>query len=309
MDLNWRHVAAADEPTLDEPIPWSRSLEMNSKSAGHACPACGEVADRIFRYSVNGCNIWQCRNCGLGCADASQFDPKKYYTAEYFSGSHSDGYADYLGAAPVLSREFASSVKFIRHFCDKGHLLELGCAYGLFLKEAEPFFDVAGIEIADDAAQYARQSGLKVLSGVADEENLDKVGMVDVIVLFDVIEHLVDPRQTLALCTRHLRPGGIIVVTTGDFASYVARITGRRWRLMTPPQHLWFFTRPSMSRLATSLGLSLEYADHPWKIVPLTLIHFQLRRMLGLRPGHAWSSRVGIPVNLFDAMRLVFRKG
>jgi hypothetical protein len=39
------------------------------------------------------------------------------------------------------------------------------------------------------------------------------------------------------------------------------------------------------------------------------LIAFQLRRMLGLRrQGVATASRIGVPVNLFDAMRVVLRK-
>ena len=84
---------------------------------------------------------------------------------------------------------------------------------------------------------------------------------------------------------------------------------GAKWRLMTPPQHLWFFTQESMRRMAAGLGLSVEHVDHPWKIVPASLIAFQLRRMLGLgAAGVATASRIGIPVNLFDAMRIVLRK-
>ncbi len=119
----------------------------------------------------------------------------------------------------------------------------MGCAYGFFLQEAKPFFEVAGIELAEDAAAHARQSGLNVLTGVADEASLARLGAMDVIVLLDVIEHLPSPRDTLALCARHLNPGGIIVITTGDFGSLSARLAGARWRLMTPPQHLWFFSR------------------------------------------------------------------
>ena len=75
---------------------------------------------------------------------------------------------------------------------------------------------------------------------------------------------------------------------------------------MTPPQHLWFFTQESMRRLSGGLGLSVEHLDHPWKIVPASLIAFQLRRMLGLRGrGVTSASRIGVPVNLFDAMRVV----
>jgi len=78
---------------------------------------------------------------------------------------------------------------------------------------------------------------------------------------------------------------------------------------MTPPQHLWFLTRASMRRMARTLGFAVEHVDHPWKIVPASLIAFQLRRMLGLRAAPARSaSRLGLPVNLFDAMRVVLRK-
>ena len=197
----------------------------------------------------------QCEDCGLGRTETSGFDPAAYYTEDYFSGRHSDGYSDYLGAEPVLRREFARSVEFIRSYRGDGKLLELGCAYGFFLMEAARHFDVAGIELAEEAAAHGRRAGLKVVQGMADEANLRQIGHVDVIVLFDVIEHLPDPRETLALCYRQLNPGGIIVITTGDFGSMAAKLAGVRWRLMTPPQHLWFFTQESMRRMSARSGV------------------------------------------------------
>jgi hypothetical protein len=101
-----------------------------------ACIACDKNTSHVFRFKVNGCEIWQCEDCGLGRAETSTFDPKTYYTADYFSGSRGDGYSDYLGAEPVLRREFARSVDFVRRFAHSGRLLDLGCAYGFFLKEA-----------------------------------------------------------------------------------------------------------------------------------------------------------------------------
>ena len=274
------------------------------------CSACGRVTSQALRFHANGCAIWQCVTCGLGRADTKDFDPGAYYTAEYFSGGHRDGYSDYRGAEPVLRREFAHSVDFVRRFRDGGRLLDVGCAYGFFLKEAKRHFEVWGIELAEDAAESCRQAGLNVLSGMADEANMTRIGEVDVITMFDVVEHLPQPRETLALCVRYLKPGGVIVITTGDFASLAARWAGTKWRLMTPPQHLWFFTRESLRRMAATLGLTMEHFEHPAKIVPLSLIVFQLRRMIGLRgPPVAIASQMGIPVNLFDAMRVVLRKG
>jgi SAM-dependent methyltransferase len=274
------------------------------------CPACGRATAQHFLYSKSGCDILKCVACGLGRAQTIDFDPDTYYTGDYFSGKYADGYADYRGAEAVLRREFSNTVDFIRKYRDGGRLLDVGCAYGFFLQEAKRSFDVAGIEIAEDAAAYCRERGLRVLSGIADESNLSQLGQMDVIVLLDVIEHLPNPSETLALCARQLRPGGIILVTTGDFASPYARLFGKSWRLMTPPQHLWYFTRASIERISQPLGLVLESYDHPWKIVPISLIAFQIKRMLGMRTIPASTrSTTGLPVNLFDAMRIVLRKG
>jgi len=285
------------------------ALAETRTAAVQFCPACGCETVQQFLYSKNGCAILRCNSCGLGRTEASNFDPETYYTGDYFSGQHADGYADYLGAEAVLRREFAGIVETLRDHHRSGTLLDVGCAYGFFLQEAKRYYDVAGIELADDAVQHARRNGLNVVRGIADAPTLSQFGRQDIITLLDVIEHVPDPHETLSVCAGKLNPGGLLLLTTGDFGSHVARMTGKGWRLMTPPQHLWFFTRASMEKLAAALGLQLIAFDHPWKVVPLSLIVFQLRRMVGLptnvRPG---GSAIGLPVNLFDAMRVVMRK-
>jgi SAM-dependent methyltransferase len=271
------------------------------------CPACGMRTTQRFLYAKNRCEIFQCVRCRLGRTQTPAFDPAGYYTQGYFSGDHADGYADYLGSEPVLQREFARTVDFIRRYRRSGKLVEVGCAYGFFLQQAKRYFTVSGIELADHAAAYCRRHGLAVETGTAETIARAEGGPFDVIVLLDVIEHLPDPRAIMTAFARALAPGGVIVLTTGDFGSLPARAAGSAWRLMTPPQHLWFFTRESMQRLAAGAGLVIASLDHPWKFVPLALVAYHLGRMAGLRMKLP-ASRIGLPINLFDAMRIVLRR-
>jgi 2-polyprenyl-3-methyl-5-hydroxy-6-metoxy-1,4-benzoquinol methylase len=273
------------------------------------CPACGCATSHEHLYTKQGCDILRCQACGLGRAEACGFDAASYYNDEYFCGRHADGYADYVGAEFILRRQFARDVRRIRRLRPSGRLLEIGCAHGFFLQEAKRYFDVIGIELAAEAAAHCRRNGLNVITGAVCPDLLERVGPVDVVVMLDVIEHLPDPHEALSLCARRLRPGGLIVLTTGDFGSLAARCAGVGWRLMTPPQHLWFFTVESFRRWTPHLGMQLRAVDHPWKLVPLSLIAFQLARMTGRRwvtPSRV--NRMGVPVNLFDAMRIVMER-
>jgi SAM-dependent methyltransferase len=241
--------------TVVERQRWTDTSVSSDDMRPIACPACGRLTHHRFLYVKNDCGIVRCEECGLGRALTKGFDLNSYYTGDYFSGKHADGYADYRGAERTLRREFAETVRFIRTLHPSGRLLDVGCAYGFFLQEAKPFFDLSGIEIAQDAAEHCRRSGLNVLTGQAEGGILRELGTFDIITLLDVIEHLPSPRETVALLAQHLNPGGLLVVTTGDFGALSARLAGRRWRLMTPPQHLWFFSQESMRRMMTSLGL------------------------------------------------------
>src|SRR5215471_3848057 len=272
------------------------------------CPACGERSLQALLYVKNDCDIRRCNVCGMGQTDTTGFDPTNYYTDEYFSGGRVDGYADYAATEPVLRRQFVREVAFLRRHCPTGRVVEIGCAFGFFLQEARRYFTVGGIELSEAAASHCRDAGLHVVTGEASEQMLGLFAPVDVFVLFDVIEHLSDPFDTLRRCIHCLKPGGRIVLTTGDFGSPVARLTGKHWRLMTPPQHLWFFTGESFRRWGSRVGMRIESYSHPWKIVPLSLIAFQFARTVGHSVTLPIGARVGVPVNLFDAMRIVLRK-
>ena len=77
---------------------------------------------------------------------------------------------------------------------------------------------------------------------------------------------------------------------------------------MTPPQHLFYFSRATLRALLERLGFAVVRCDRPWKYVPLGLAAYQVGSRLGMRLKPLESIRLGVPVNLFDTVRVVARK-
>jgi 2-polyprenyl-3-methyl-5-hydroxy-6-metoxy-1,4-benzoquinol methylase len=274
------------------------------------CEACGSKRNPYFRFQRWGYDIFRCPECGLGTTHTrSDFDPKRIYTRAYFNGGRKDGYANYLASESVLRREFRTSLAALgRQGRTGGRLFEIGAAYGFFLEEACSSFDVHGIEPCEHAAAFCRDRGLPVMTGFLAEHHFG-AGPFDAVVMFDVIEHLGNPFEVLRIAHRHMSPGSHLLVTTGDWDTVLSRLMGPRWRLITPPQHLFFFSKRSIFRMLTRAGFSVVSFERPTKQVPIDLVLYQAERMLGRTPkAHAWLSRFSLPMNLFDAMRVIATK-
>ena len=274
---------------------------------------CGSMEKRPVVIRKNGFDITRCVACGVGRSMIDHFDPEGLYTAAYFNGKVEGAYVDYEGSQVTLRREFRNQVEFLKSLLPAGgKLLEIGCAYGFFLQEAQSSFDVHGIEVAQTAVDFCHASGLaKVQRGVMTEDFLQFHGPFDAIVMLDVIEHIDNVEATIQMLARYLRVGGVFLITTGDWSSASAKIMGKRWRLLTPPLHLWFFTPRSLVAMFGKFGLKEEHLSHPWKFVPIELIISQLFLMLGCDKVPALPSaikKLGLPANMFDAMRIVFRR-
>src|SRR5262249_41701999 len=146
------------------------------------------------------------------------------YGEEYFRGGRRDGYLDYPASEPVLRAEFRRTVNhLLRYVNSGGRLLEIGCAYGFFLLEAQRHFVSTGIEVSEAAIAECRKRGLTVF-GSMDASVRDR-GPFDVAVLLDCIEHLADPAEMLCEIRRNLTSDGVVLITTGDWGSTLARVT------------------------------------------------------------------------------------
>ena len=75
-----------------------------------------------------------------------------------------------------------------------------------------------------------------------------------------------------------LAPGGLLVIETGDVASPWARLLGRHWYFLDPPQHLWYFTGDGLAALLARAGFRAppeRWRSGRW--VSLANIAFNLR--------------------------------
>ena len=207
------------------------------------CPVCGDRRDFIQVFVCDAFPILRCSACGVGMTQLPEdFSPAAIYTEAYFQGGRVDGYSDYIGSEDVLRGEFRAALRDLRKAgCSSGKLLELGCAYGFFLAEAKVCFDVQGIEMGESAVRFCRTRGFDVEQGTLTEEYVGSRAPFDAVVMLDVVEHLTEPDKAIELVHMAMKPGGKLMLTTGDWESAMSRVMGRNWRLMTPPQHTLLF--------------------------------------------------------------------
>jgi len=272
------------------------------------CPVCGDRRDFIQVFVRDTFPIARCSACGVGMTQLPEdFSTAGIYNEAYFQGGQADGYSDYVGSEDVLRSEFRAAVQALRKAgCGSGKLLELGSAYGFFLTEASAYFEVHGIEVCESAVHFCRTRGFDVEQGTLTAEYVDSRKSFDAVVMLDVVEHLLEPDKAMELVRVAMKPGGKLLLTTGDWDSSLSRIMGRSWRLMTPPQHTFFFSPRTMSAMLVRVGFDVIECSKPWKTVPFGLTIYQLGRMLGMsRPPRLSGIHLGIPINLFDAFRLV----
>jgi hypothetical protein len=136
-----------------------------------------------------------------------------------------------------------------------------------------------------------------------------------VVTLWDVIEHLPDPKTHIKNIAYLLKPGGIIALTTGDIESLASRICGAKWHLMTLPEHLFFFSKKGIRLLLESFGLELIHLSYPMDYY--TVDYLFERGTKSLRIGlnyrkhpklRTFLSRYIVPFSLVDIMFVVARK-
>jgi 2-polyprenyl-3-methyl-5-hydroxy-6-metoxy-1,4-benzoquinol methylase len=154
-----------------------------------------------------------------------------------------------------------------------GKFCDLGCGRGLLLRRLQNHHTCYGTDFDPGAVQYCQSSGLKVQEiDLNTASELPFPGVVfDAIVISEVMEHLLEPKNALQVLKRHLKPGGTLIVTVPNAVPLFSRLNlffGRTvaW-LHYPSQetdgsgHIRFYTMESMSRLLETKGFIVEHVS------------------------------------------------
>lgn len=106
-----------------------------------------------------------------------------------------------------------------------GRLVDLGCGGGeLAARLRGTGWRVFGLELVESQAALARGRGVRVAVGEVSEGLPFRSAEVDLVFAGEIIEHLLDTDGFLAEVRRVLRPGGVLVITTPNLASFENRL-------------------------------------------------------------------------------------
>ncbi|MEC8952900.1 MAG: class I SAM-dependent methyltransferase [Acidobacteriota bacterium] len=281
------------------------------------CVMCGPpaVSEHLFRKGAYA--ILRCRLCGLIFASPhpTHDELEQIYSESFFQVG--EKFAGQVGSSGRLNAEHRVRRLLTTPGVTRGRWLDVGCATGDFMLAARPHVGhIAGVEMSKYAAEQTRAKGLQdVVVGDFLRASLGN-DPVDVVTMWDVIEHVPDPLAFLRHAFQLLRNGGLIALSTGDIGSLVARVMGRFWHLMIPPRHLYFFSPVTIRNLLSQAGFEAVVVSKPGKRVPLDFALWKLASLVTPRAGSAalrlgaltHLGRLAPFVNLWDIMTIVARK-
>ncbi len=164
-------------------------------------------------------------------------------------------------------------------------MLDVGCGEGKFgaLVKRKKNCLVYGIEPDFEAFQVANNNLDHVENGFF-ETSVKKINLkFDLIVFNDVLEHMVDPWNTLKLARGYLKPGGQVQISLPNFLHFyniVKILKTKDWEYTSQGildrTHLRFFTKKSIERFLSEAGYNIDLIEgiNPIKSRGFSLINF-----------------------------------
>ena len=252
-----------------------------------ACPICpAPPAPRLVFQMSNGVSIWKCPSCSIMYASPrfTEESLQKIYETPVFINEtdwkefHGWSYERWKAER---NRSYITSklkVNLVKEYIGaKGHVLDVGCAMGLFVLEArKQGLNIEGLEPSHMLTDIARKHiGINVHNVSIQEYCPDHP--FSAIVVWDVLEHLYDPVELLTHCARLSAPGGYIFIQVPNYEGlgdrykamlYKTNLRNDDFKHFGFPWHVYSFNRNSLGLLLEKTGytpLRFESWSHHMK--------------------------------------------
>lgn len=245
---------------------------MSSNPSYKVCRVCKSANVSALHQGVKGFginaeyDIIKCADCGMAFTYPflTEEQIKEYYDdqAIAFNGSGGDDLLDdYKKHKSSYWKKLGINERFneiIRMKPDAKSHLDIGCGAGFFIDYSrEQGLDVYGLELSEWGFQSSRKLGLNTYKATIQDSG-KLIPAVDVITMYDVLEHGIDPRDDLMRAYQLLNPGGILVVNLPNLDSFMSHATGKSWNKLIPPNHTYHFTKRALSKLVSDAGFEIR---------------------------------------------------
>ena len=145
-------------------------------------------------------------------------------------------------------------------------ILDIGCGWAqalLFFKEKG--FDCYGFDPAIEAVEYGCKKGLNIKHAGLDGMDVFENKKFEMVTMFNVLEHLANPSQTINQIKEILQPNGVLAIDVpnefNDFQTAGRDVHGLDDWWVAPPNHLNYFSKDSLVNFLESHGFSVEISE------------------------------------------------
>lgn len=281
------------------------------------CPLCGGTrAHHLF--TKKGYELVRCDGCDLVRISPmpTAAELQKIYS---FEAGYHQNFADDESERQKRRRAAENQLRFAQEYTRRGRLLDVGASAGFFIgAAAEAGWEAEGVELSADTAAEARaRTGLTVHTGQLTDLDLPEASY-DLITMWDVIEHLLDPLEAAHRVRELLKPDGRFILETpnegGLFprVSYAASKVADFWPHPEPPHHVVQFSVKTITDLLDRAGFEVETLvtrgiPVGYSLSGLTKEHFKLSPFTLYCAAMAPFALAGPKIGMGDTMRIVAR--
>lgn len=220
------------------------------------CPAC-DMNNTIKKYEKYGLTFVECTKCGTIYTNPR---PTIDILDEFYKNSLNYEYwNNYIFPASENIRRqkiFIPRVDKTIEFCKKysihpESILEIGAGFGTFcveLKSRELFTRIVAVEPTHNLAETLRNKNICVVEEIIENINFDESEKFDVVVNFEVIEHLFSAKNFIKQCRSFLKDNGLLIITCPNGKGFDFEILGDKCNSLDH-EHLNYFNPLSLSIL------------------------------------------------------------